>query len=245
MRIFCLSDPHYGRDMSRFGEVWVDHERRIREEWCDVVTEDDLVLIPGDVSWATTTKTIRKHLEEIASLPGRCVISPGNHDKWWKKVPKLQYDGVRFLGDAWAPLGDDWVLAATMGEDCPESVWWSAEAMQERFESACEKLETTLAGAAAEHPDRRILLMIHYPPRWAVGDTPTAFEQIIARFPVDLAVYGHIHGGDLVHAHNGAFDVGGRTVRYENASCDRIRMRPIHVADVSGSCDGLFDTTTH
>lgn len=235
MRVFCLSDPHYGRDMSRFGDVWIDHESRIRDAWCEVVGESDLVLLPGDFSWATTTKTIRKHLEEVASLPGTCVISPGNHDKWWKKTPKLEYDGIRFLADTWAPLGDDWVLAATMGEDCPESVWWKEDVMRERFEAACARLEETLAGATAAWPDRRVLLMIHYPPRWAVTETPTAFEKILAAHPVDLVVYGHIHGPDLVHAHNGDFTVGGRSVRYENASCDRIRMRPIPILELEGA----------
>lgn len=221
--------------MSRFGAVWIDHEARIREEWTATVGDGDLVLIPGDFSWATTTKSIRKHLDEVAALPGTCVISPGNHDRWWRKVHRLETDGVRFLDDQWAPLGGGWVLAASTGEDCPESPWWTEEEMRTRLDEACARLERTLAGTAAAHPGARILLMLHYPPRWAASETPTAFEEILARFPVELVVYGHIHGEDLVHAHNGDVRVGDRRVRYENASCDRVRMRPIPVLELDGA----------
>ncbi len=238
MRIFALSDPHFGRDMSRFGEVWVDHENVIRRQWQRAVSPSDLVLIPGDFSWATTTKTIEKHLDAVNALPGRVIISPGNHDKWWKKTARLRFAEVTFLGDAHLPLGADWVLAGTMGWDCPESPWWKEED-RDIFEEACRTLEATLERASAAYPERRILLMFHYPPRWKPGETPTAFEKILARFPVDLVLYGHIHGADLAMAHNGVMTVGARSIRYENASADRLEMRPMQLLELPGSSADL------
>ena len=238
VRIFALSDPHFGRDMSRFGDVWVNHEDVIRREWRRTVDPSDLVLIPGDFSWATTTKTIEKHLDAVNGLPGRVIISPGNHDKWWKKTARLRFSEVTFLCDASMPLGQDWVLAGTMGWDCPESPWWEEED-REVFDEACRALEATLERATADFPNRRILLMFHYPPRWERQETPTAFEEILARFPVDLVLYGHIHGGDLAMAHNGVMTVGERRIRYENASADRLKMRPMKLLELPGSAADL------
>ena len=105
--------------------------------------------------------------------------------------------------------------------------------MEDDLEEACARLESTLEAATTARPGSRILLMIHYPPRWAAERTPTAFERVIGRFPVDLVLYGHIHGPDLAVAHDGPFDVGGRSIRYLNASCDRTDMRPIEVLRLS------------
>ncbi len=211
--------------MSRFGEVWCDHESKIIERWTEVVKSDDLVLIPGDFSWATTTKQIRRHVEIVDNLPGQVVISPGNHCKFWKKTPRLQYESVRFLADDHVDLAPGWMLAATMGWDSPESPWWKDE-MKEKFELSLENLSSTLK---AVPEGKKILLMIHYPPRWKDDETPTAIESIIKDFEVELVVYGHIHGVDLPLAHNGDKQIGSRKLRYENGSVDRIEMRPIQV----------------
>lgn len=225
MKVHVLSDPHFGRDMTRFSDLWFGHEDRIKKAWAAGVANTDVVLVPGDVSWAVTTKTVEKHLEWFSKLPGRVVLSPGNHDRWWKKTERLRYDGVRFLNDTFMPLGDEWTIAATTGFECPESPWWRPE-MQPHFEEAQKRLDFTLALATRSRPNTKILLMIHYPPRWDRSRSPTEYEKIIARYPVELVVYGHIHGPDLVYAHNGPFDIGGRTVRYENGSADHVLFTP-------------------
>lgn len=239
MKIFILGDPHFGRDMSRFGEVWEDHQERIATEWRRVVGGGDLVLIPGDFSWATTTKAIERHLELVNSLPGKCIISPGNHDRWWKKIARLRYSDIRYLADAHRPLGDGWTLAATMAWDSRESPWWK-EDMAEDHAQSVETLENMLNAAHQDRPDDRILLAMHYPPRWDVNQTPTAYEEVIARYPVDTVVYGHIHGDDLRHAHDGIFEIGGRQVRYFNASCDRMKCCPGELMTIDSPDPQLF-----
>ena len=64
MKVFCLSDPHYGRDMSKYDGLWTRHEETIRARWTETVKKSDLVLIPGDISWAVTTKAVEKHLSD-------------------------------------------------------------------------------------------------------------------------------------------------------------------------------------
>ena len=239
MKIFILGDPHFGRDMSRFGAIWEDHEARIVAEWTRTVGPSDLVIIPGDFSWATTTKSIKQHLECVNGLPGRCIITPGNHDRWWKKVDRLPYADIRYLADDFCSLGGGWTLAATMAWDSPESPWWRAE-MADDHEQSVATLETLLEATIQARPHDRILLAMHYPPRWDVNQTPTAYESVIARYPVDTVVYGHIHGNDLVHAHDGLFAMEGRSVRYFNASCDHMKCRPGELMTIEAPSLDLF-----
>lgn len=52
--IYGLGDLHldYSKEkpMDVFGPKWEDHETKIFKNWIDIVEDDDLVLIPGDVS---------------------------------------------------------------------------------------------------------------------------------------------------------------------------------------------------
>lgn len=237
MRVHLIGDTHFGRDMSRFGPAWVDHEARIERAWRERVAEDDVVLIPGDFSWATTTKGILAHLERIRALPGRAIVSRGNHCRFWKKTPRLDVPGIRFLDDDHVPLAPGWTVAASAGCDVPSSPWWE-ETMRPELERATTALATTLARAEADRPGDRLLLMLHYPPRWRLEDTPTAFERVIAAHPVEIVVYGHIHGVDLPLAHAGEMAVCGRSIRYLNGSADRIAMAPIAVMDLDDAGSG-------
>ena len=52
MTIFAIGDLHLPAEekpMDVFGDHWIDHFRRISEDWRAKVSEDDVVLIPGDI----------------------------------------------------------------------------------------------------------------------------------------------------------------------------------------------------
>jgi 3',5'-cyclic AMP phosphodiesterase CpdA len=56
MRIWALSDLHLSlsvdKPMHVFGDHWIDHHERMAEAWDAVVEPEDVVLTPGDFSWA-------------------------------------------------------------------------------------------------------------------------------------------------------------------------------------------------
>ena len=56
--------------MEVFGPNWQDYTERIQSNWEDVVGPDDLVLIPGDISWARTPQEALADLDFIDALPG-------------------------------------------------------------------------------------------------------------------------------------------------------------------------------
>ncbi|MHB2020158.1 MAG: metallophosphoesterase, partial [Candidatus Xenobia bacterium] len=84
MKVFAISDLHLSfasdKPMDKFGEVWVRHWEKIEANWRHRVSEEDLVLVAGDHSWGLKLQDALPDLEFIARLPGRKVLSKGNHD---------------------------------------------------------------------------------------------------------------------------------------------------------------------
>ena len=60
MSIYTIGDLHLSfkenKPMSIFGENWSEHEEKIKKDWKEKVNENDLVVLPGDFSWAMYLK---------------------------------------------------------------------------------------------------------------------------------------------------------------------------------------------
>ena len=89
MKIFAISDLHLAfnenidKPMDKFGEGWENHAERLKAAWEELITDGDLVLIPGDISWGLKLEEAIADFEWLHSLPGTKIISKGNHDLWW------------------------------------------------------------------------------------------------------------------------------------------------------------------
>ena len=95
MAIFALADTHLclsnpEKSMDVFGDYWKDYLVRIADNWRDCVTDSDTVLIAGDISWATYIDKAFEDFEFLCGLPGRKIISRGNHDYWWTTATKTK-----------------------------------------------------------------------------------------------------------------------------------------------------------
>ena len=94
MSIFVIADLHLSfetnKPMNIFGENWENHEKKIENNWRNKVKEKDLVILPGDFSWAMYLKDTKKDFEYLNSLPGKKLLLKGNHDYWWTTLNKLR-----------------------------------------------------------------------------------------------------------------------------------------------------------
>ena len=91
MDIYAISDLHLSlgtdKPMDIFG--WGDHVERIKENWCKNIKKEDYILIPGDISWGINLEEADPDFAFIESLPGKKIISKGNHDYWWSTRKKF------------------------------------------------------------------------------------------------------------------------------------------------------------
>ena len=94
MAIYGIGDLHLSfgvnKPMNIFGENWTNYEKKISENWLSKINEEDVVLLPGDFSWAMYIREAKKDFEFIDNLPGTKILLKGNHDFWWTTLNKMQ-----------------------------------------------------------------------------------------------------------------------------------------------------------
>lgn len=195
MRVFAIGDLHldYTRNkpMDVFGEHWVNHEQKIFESWRKQVSDDDLVLIPGDISWAIKLDEAKKDLESIESLKGKKVLIRGNHDYWWatkSKLNNLKLSSLEFLSND-CYLYNGIVVCGTRGWDTYEiSTNVDSEKIYKR-----ELVRFEMSLKSTENFNNYKIAMIHFPP-FNVDTTPNDFVSIMKKYNINTCVYGHLHG---------------------------------------------------
>ena len=94
MKIFAIGDLHFSgepptKPMDVFGPHWQNHRERIIAAWREQVSDDDIVFVVGDTSWALRLAEAVSDLKAIAQLPGQIYLIRGNHDYWWSSAKKM------------------------------------------------------------------------------------------------------------------------------------------------------------
>lgn len=70
MRIWAISDLHLSfgvanKSMEIFGPNWESHAAKIASNWKSIIHPEDLVLIPGDLSWAMKIEDVVPDLQWV------------------------------------------------------------------------------------------------------------------------------------------------------------------------------------
>jgi uncharacterized protein len=229
--IWTISDLHLSsvnpKPMHIFGERWKDHPQRIATAWRERVREDDTVLVAGDISWAMRLDEALPDLQWIAELPGRKILSRGNHDYWWESTGRVRRRLPPTLsvlqGDA-LDLGDT-VVCGTRGWITPETPGFQEGTDRNVYNRELVRLDHALAAANKLATGAKpIVVMIHYPP--FLDRKPTDFARRIAASGVTACIYGHLHRPyDWGMATQGPAD----GVYYQLTSCDYLGFGPVAV----------------
>jgi predicted phosphohydrolase len=226
MNIYAISDLHLSfanpKEMDIFGEKWESHFDKIKGDWQKKVKEGDVVLIPGDISWAMRLEEAQMDLDAIGALPGVKVMLKGNHDFWWSAPSRvrsvlparmniLQYDCFE---------ADEFVIGGTRGWMLP-----SDKNFTQRdgvvYEREKIRLRLSLDAAAACAKGRELIVMMHYPPVSQTGE-PSEFSKIIDEYPVGQVVFGHIHN---VPSGGQYSDILVNDTNYNLVSCDYLDFK--------------------
>ena len=214
--------------MDVFGGRWTDHAGRIAAAWRRLVGEEDLVLVPGDISWAMRLDEAADDLAYLGALPGRKVIIRGNHDYWWQAIGKVRAalpPGVFAIQNDWVRIAGDLAVCGTRGWTIPQHPEFGPDD-EKLLARELSRLELSLASARRAGLSPAVV-MLHYPPAPPDGES-TGFTELLEAYGVQLCVYGHLHGDAARHALAGTH----RGVRYRLVACDAIGFAPVLVATV-------------
>ena len=237
MAIYALADLHLSlscpdKSMEVFGHSWGDYISRVEENWRNTVSEEDTVLIPGDISWATYFDKAEEDFRFISDLPGRKLLSRGNHDYWWTTMKKMEeFFAMKGFTDLELVRtnvvgADGCLISGTRGWmiETKESLEGSDNRkIYERERLRISMCIDKLNEADPDHSKKHIL-MIHYPPLTSKMDF-TEFAHMMAEGGIDICVYGHLHG----KAHKKAYEGDFEGMRLICASADYTGFRPVRV----------------
>ena len=131
MSIYAISDLHlsFGVDkpMNIFGKIWDGYEDKIKKDWKEKVNNDDIVIIPGDISWGMTLNEALEDFRFIDNLPGKKIILRGNHDYYFNTKTKVEkffeengLNSIQILHNNAYDLGNV-ILCGTRGWDKTEN----------------------------------------------------------------------------------------------------------------------------
>ena len=227
MTLFAIGDLHLPggeeKPMDIFGDQWENHFAHIAADWRARVKDGDVVLIPGDISWAMQLECAVPDLQKIGALPGRKVLIKGNHDYWWNSVSKLRRvlpEGMSALQHDALDMGD-FVVCGTRGWMFPTGD--APLAPEDERILNRELLRLDMAICAAEklaQGQKPIVVMLHYPPL-TDGNRDNEMTRILKVYGVHTVVYGHLHGAAICGAFQGEQD----GIRYRLVSCDSLGLR--------------------
>ncbi len=184
-RIWALADTHLSfaklKPMDVFGEHWRDHPAKIAAACAKVIQPEDLLLLPGDISWAMKRADADTDLAWLAALPGTKVLCKGNHDYWWDSDKSLNFPG---LHDTPYISEDGHVgIAGTRGWDSPSGTTAEQAHAGKMIAREVARLSRRLD---AIDTCRVKIALIHHPP-------VIEFLPLLQQHGVKLVLYGHLH----------------------------------------------------
>ncbi len=230
MKIFAIADLHLSFDerikkpMDIYGGQWVNHTERLKANWEENITKEDTILIPGDISWALKKEEAYADLEWIHNLPGKKIITKGNHDLWWSSIGKLNklYEDITFLQNDFF-IVEDIAICGCRGWVCPGSDDFGQHD-NKIYERELLRLEFSLS-AAEKAGFKKIIGMMHYPP---TNDSmhKSGFTELYSKYGVNKVVYGHLHGKE---GYKNGFKGVMNGVEYILVSLDYLQCKPLQI----------------
>lgn len=201
MKIFAIADLHLSfneninKPMWVFGDDWENHTERLKEACEEMMSDEDIVLIPGDISWALRLEDAIPDFEWIHKLPGTKILSKGNHDLWWSRINYMNslYEGMVFLqNESYHVVSENIAICATRGWPYPGSDDYT-DHDEKIYKRELLRLKMGLDSAVKKAPDAKIIVALHFPPAGQNG-SETGFTKMLEEYGVWKCVYGHLHG---------------------------------------------------
>ena len=234
MAIFGISDLHLyfnnpEKEMSLFGNNWENHPSKIEKKWREKIKDDDLVLIPGDISWAMSFEEAKKDLEFIASLPGFKIILKGNHDYWWGsikninnyfkennyKIFAIQYNYFEYK---------NYIITGIRGWEYRKKM---TQKNQKHYDKELYRFD--LAMNSIKDKKKEVIFITHYPP-FTEENPNTPFMRKIEEYKrIKYIYFGHLHNVSNINCDFYNKIINGNS--YKILSADLINFDPIKLLD--------------
>ena len=228
MSLYVLGDLHLSLGTDKPMDIfkgWDNYVEKIQANWNALVTEEDTVVVNGDISWAMSLDHTEKDFAFVNSeLKGNKIFIKGNHDYWWGTKSKMDkflesrgFDRIKILNNN-AYLADGISVCGTRGWINDDSEPFDAKLLNReagRLEASITE-GVKLGGVP--------VAFIHYPPIFG-SEKNYYILDVMKKNGVTDCYYGHVHGKAVKKAFEGNYD----GIEFHIASCDCVGFSPVLV----------------
>lgn len=222
--------------------LWKKHEEKFLKHCRDMVSPEDTLVLVGDHSWGKNLSECGQDLQYICDLPGRKILTRGNHDMFWDvkktgQLNKLFNPQLTFLQDSYE-VYRDYALVGTKGftfegpfylDRRGRIMGWDEEAeihAKKLVERELQRLRKSFELAKADGYHRYIMFL-HYPPT-SIMEERSGFTDMAEEYGAEQVIYAHSHGESRFHdSIQGEYR--GRV--YRLVSGDYLRWKPLKILD--------------
>ncbi len=221
MAIFAISDLHLSfgnnKPMDVFGVNWENHYIKIADDWNKKVTDNDIVILAGDFSWATYLPNTIEDFNYLNNLKGRKILLKGNHDYWWETVNKMNnflkennFKNIEFLFNNCIQYKDVSI--------CGTRGWAKSTDPQYDNDKIFAREYMRLEYSLKQAKTNNIIAVLHYPPN-------ENEIEIMKKYNVSKCIYGHLHGNntDNIFENIKIGNING--IEYYLTSCDYLNFK--------------------
>lgn len=222
MALFAIADTHLSfgtnKPMDTF-EGWNNYTEKLKKNWNKLVSENDTVVIAGDISWAMNFNELKADFQFIDNLNGNKIIFKGNHDYWWNTMTKMNafieennFKTIRILHNNSVSYNNVSVCG---------SRGWLFESEEDHDEKILNREVSRLKASLDSAECDEKIVFLHYPPL----TTNSECREIISllnEYGIKKCYYGHLHGDAAKYAIDGNRD----NIDFKLISCDRLNFTP-------------------
>lgn len=224
MSLYAIGDPHLSFSVNKPMDIfkgWTNYVERFEKNWKNLITDEDTVVLMGDISWAMKLEEAKKDFRFINDLPGRKIIMKGNHDYWWNTLTKLNefakdnsFDKISFLFNNSYRVGNISVCG---------SRGWFFDAEKDDMDKVILRESGRIRASIAE--GRRLggepYVFLHYPPLTNERICQPIFD-VLKEENITHCYYAHLHGASANYSFNGEKD----GIKFELLSADYLKFCP-------------------
>ena len=193
------------------------------------VKPEDLVLVPGDVSWAMKLDAVQEDLDCLGTLPGTILLVKGNHDLWWKSISQLRQrlpENVFALQNDFYPLPEGLAVCGTRGWKSPGAADFTSED-EKVYLQELARLRLSLK-AAQERGYQPYIVMLHYHSQCGKPNRIGVYRGSWRKRGSNTASTATFHG----HAQRQALTGTHRGISYYLVACDAIDFKPLYITSL-------------
>lgn len=233
MSIYVIADLHLSfgtnKPMDIFGENWENHDKKIAENWIKKVEKNDLVILPGDFSWAMRLEDTIQDFQYLNNLPGNKLLLKGNHDYWWNTLTKMRnylkenkFKNIDFIQNNYYEF-ENIIITGTHG--------WIINNKEEDMKILRReklRLEMELEAITKQYGNKKeIIVFMHYPPyEKQNGKIEVPFKEVFEKYNIKQCYYGHIHGEQ---SYKNIQDFEYNNVEYKLVSADYLNFEILKI----------------